>query len=113
MQGVPWKRWIVVLLVLVVVVALVARRSGCSYRQRRARPQPVHAAQRAPVVAPGEVGAPLGSFTFKDMSGHEVSFEKLRGKILLIDFWAIWCAPCKGNCPAIKTCRIALVIVGR
>ena len=46
MRGVPWKRWIVVLLALAVVVALVVRRSGCSHRQQRPR---AHSAERAPV----------------------------------------------------------------
>ncbi len=55
MPGVPWKRWIVVLLTLAVLAALVVRRSGCSYRQRRPRAQSLRSAERAPckVEMPG------------------------------------------------------------
>jgi len=50
-------------------------------------------------VPPGEVGTRLPEFHFKDISGREISSEELRGKIVLIDFWATWCGPCKVEMP--------------
>lgn len=38
---------------------------------------------------------------FADGDGKPVSFKDFRGKVLLINFWATWCAPCKVEMPAL------------
>jgi thiol-disulfide isomerase/thioredoxin len=39
---------------------------------------------------------------FKDSSGQTWSAESLRGKKLVINFWATWCAPCKEELPTLQ-----------
>jgi peroxiredoxin len=49
-----------------------------------------------------EKGAPAPNFTLPDLNGKMVSLADYRGRVVLLNIWATWCAPCVEEMPSME-----------
>lgn len=57
-------------------------------------------------------GKPLPAFSLKDTKGNVLSNKTLKGKVVLLDFWATWCGPCKQASPTMQRLHKAFFAQG-
>jgi len=52
-------------------------------------------------MALNENPKPISSLKFEDFSGNEIDLKDYYGKLIIINFWATWCSPCKKEMPSL------------
>jgi peroxiredoxin len=67
---------------------------GCNKEQKQA-PAPL-------------AGNPAPDFTVRDLDGREVRLADLRGKVVVLNFWATWCPPCREEIPSMMQLNKAM-----
>ena len=116
MKPIPVRRNTLVLSAVVLILAIFAWAgwANLEYRKQAAERLLAGAGQGELVPAPGGgtekyvsplSGKPAPAFALDDLSGKKVTLTSYRGKAVLINFWATWCAPCKLETPWIVELR--------
>lgn len=54
-------------------------------------------------VADDEPSGPAPDFTLTDAAGKPFSLSELKGQVIMINFWASWCGPCRQEMPLLET----------
>jgi peroxiredoxin len=68
----------------------------------------VHAAG---TLVPGS-GEPAPPLVARDLDGHEIRLDSFRGRTVVVNFWATWCAPCVAEMPSLARLRERLRPLG-
>ena len=70
--------------IVIVSIVTLALFAGCTIKEK----------EGATAAAP--------DFTLQDISGKKVRLADLKGKVVMLEFWATWCPPCRSEIPAIE-----------
>jgi len=85
--------------VIMVVLCSFLVLTGCSKKD---------GGQNAPLAGGSVEGKAATDFTLKDLQGKDVRLADLTGKVVLLNFWATWCPPCREEIPSMVKLNTAM-----
>ena len=99
-----------------VYVTMAPRDNAAIEKSQEAAPAPTQSAEPATAKPAGQMAAfvhkkspePLPEITFNDAAGKALTLADFKGKVVLLNLWATWCAPCREEMPALDRLQKAL-----
>lgn len=86
-------------------MAYYMQQQSQSQQQNSIQPMDMNMLEQTPDPIMELIGKPASELTLKDLTGKPIVLSKLKGRPVILDFWATWCPPCKEMIPQLIELR--------